>query len=284
MNPRTGPSISRVLKLLKESERALIALSGGVDSAVLVALAGQALGRQNVLAVTTFSAAVPTAERRAATRVAAFVGVSHHEVETRELENPDYRGNTGDRCYHCRVEMFETLRRIARDRGFGTVAYGAIVDDLGDDRPGMAAAERLGVKAPLLEAGLTKRDVRAIARRLGLPVSAKPAAACLASRIPVGTPVTDERLAQVERAEIALARLGFRQFRVRHHGEVARLELDAEGNRRLHDPELRRRLVADVRAAGFRFVTVDLEGYRSGSLNVVDPVAVLKMRGVRPKL
>ncbi len=275
MKSRTGPSTARVLKLLKESERALIALSGGVDSAVLVALAGQALGWHNVLAVTTFSAAVPAAERRAATRVAAFVGVSHHEVETRELENPDYRANTGDRCYHCRVEMFETLQQIARERGYGTVAYGAIVDDLGDHRPGMVAAERLGVKAPLLEAGLTKRDVRAIARRLGLPVSDKPAAACLGSRIPVGTPVTEERLSQVERAEIALARLGFRQFRVRHHGDVARLELDAEGDRRLQDLELRRRLVADVRAAGFRFVTVDLEGYRSGSLNVVDSEAVL---------
>jgi len=136
----------------------------------------------------------------------------------------------------------------------------------------MAAAEQLGVRAPLLEAGLTKRDVRAIARRMGLPVSDKPAAACLASRIPLGTEVTEERLSQVDRAEIGLAALGFRQFRVRHHGAIARLELDAEGNRRLQDPELRRRLVAAVRAAGFRFVTVDLEGFRSGSLNVVDPV------------
>jgi len=253
----------------------LIALSGGVDSAVLLALAGQALGRKNVLAITTFSAAVPTAERLAATRVAAFLGMNHHEVETRELENQEYRANTGNRCYHCRVAMLETLQRIARERGYGSVAYGAIVDDLGDDRPGMAAAERLGVKAPLLEAGLTKRDVRAIARGLGLPVSDKPAAACVGSRIPVGTPVTEERLAQVERAEIAVARLGFHQFRVRHHGDVARLELDAEGDRRLQDLELRRRLVADVRAAGFRFVTVDLQGYRTGSLNVVDPAAVL---------
>ena len=253
----------------------LIALSGGVDSAVLLALAGQALGRKNVLAITTFSAAVPTAERLAATRVAAFLGMDHHEVETRELENQEYRANTGNRCYHCRVEMFETLQRIARERGYDSVAYGAIVDDLGDDRPGMAAAERLGVKAPLLEAGLTKHDVRAIARGLGLPVSDKPAAACLGSRIPVGTPVTEERLAQVERAEIAVARLGFHQFRVRHHGDVARLELDAEGDRRLQDLELRRRLVAAVRAAGFRFVAVDLQGYRTGSLNVVDPAAVL---------
>ena len=261
--------MARFLKLFEESGRAVIALSGGVDSAVLLALAGQALGRENVLAVTTFSASVPIAERQAARQVAAFIGIDHHEVETHELENAEYRKNTGNRCYHCRTEMFESLRGIARERGFGTVAYGAIVDDLGDDRPGMAAAERLGIRAPLLEAGLTKKDVRAIARDLGLPVSDKPAAACLASRIPIGTPVTHERLSQVDRAELALARLGFRQFRVRHHGEVARLELDAEGNRRLHDNELRRRLVAAVRAAGFRFVAVDLEGYRSGSLNVL---------------
>jgi uncharacterized protein len=273
MNTQIGRPTAGSLKLFEEHERAVIALSGGVDSAVLLALAGQSLGQENVLAVTAFSAAVPHAERRSASRVAAFVGVDHHEVETRELENPEYRGNTGDRCYHCRSEMFETLRRIADDRGYGTVAYGAIVDDLGDDRPGMAAAERFGVRAPLLEAGLTKRDVRAIARDLRLPVSDKPAAACLASRIPVGTPVTPERLMQVERAELAVAGLGFRQFRVRHHGDVARLELDAEGDRRLHDVELRRRLVAAVRAAGFRFVTVDLEGYRSGSLNLVNPAS-----------
>jgi len=268
MNLRVGPPTALSLRFFEEDDRALIALSGGVDSAVLLALAGRELGQRNVLAVTTFSAAVPHAERQAASRVATFVGVDHRLVETRELENPEYRGNTGDRCYHCRMEMFETLWSIARERGYDTVAYGAIVDDLGDDRPGMAAAERLGIRAPLLEAGLTKSDVRAIARDLGLPVSDKPAAACLASRIPVGTPVTQERLSQVERAELAVAELGFRQFRVRHHGDVARLELDAEGDRRLHDVELRRRLVAAVRAAGFRFVTVDLEGYRSGSLNV----------------
>jgi uncharacterized protein len=273
MNSRASALQDRFLKVFQESGRALIALSGGVDSAVLLALAGRALGPQNVLAVTTFSAAVPIAERQAARDVAAFVGIDHHEAQTSELENAEYRENSGRRCYYCRIEMFQTLRHIATDRGFGTVAYGAIVDDLGDDRPGMQAARQLGIQAPLIEAGFTKRDVRAIARDFGLPVSEKPAAACLASRIPVGTAVTQERLAQVERAEIAVGQLGFRQFRVRHHGEIARLEFDVEGNRRLADPELRRRLAADVRAAGFRFVTVDLEGYRSGSLNLVGPVS-----------
>ncbi len=269
MKAPTVPPTAPLLRFFEAPGRTLVALSGGVDSAVLLALTARANGREKVSAVTTFSPSVPPEERASARRVAAFVGVDHDEVETHELENPEYRVNSGDRCYHCRIEMFDHLSGIARTRGFDTVSYGAIVDDLGDDRPGMRAAEEYGIRAPLLDAGLTKRDVRSLARDLGLPVSEKPAAACLASRIPVGTPVTPERLAQVERAERALAGLGFAQLRVRHHGEVARLELDAAGDRRLRDPGLRRRVVAAVRAAGFRFVAQDLEGYRSGSLNVL---------------
>ncbi len=269
MSTRTDAPAARVLKLLEESGPTVVALSGGVDSSVLTALAAQAIGAQNVLAVTTVSPAVPASERRAAGQVAGFVGVAHLEVETHELSRPEYRRNSGDRCYHCRIEMFETLWSIARRRGYDTLAYGAIVDDIGDDRPGMAAADGLGVRAPLLEAGLNKRDVRTIANNLKLPVADKPAAACLASRIPVGTTVTPERLARVERAEEALARLGLVQFRVRHHGEVARLELDAHGERLLRDPSGRQRIVDAVRDAGFRFVTVDLEGYRAGGLTVL---------------
>ncbi|NIM01026.1 MAG: ATP-dependent sacrificial sulfur transferase LarE [Acidobacteria bacterium] len=269
MNPPTVPPAIPLERYFQAPGRTLVALSGGVDSAVLLALTARVNGRSKVSAVTTFSAAVPAEERASARRVAAHVGVDHDEVETRELENPEYRGNTGDRCYHCRIEMFDHLIGIARARGFDTVSYGAIVDDLGDDRPGMRAAEEYGIRAPLIEAGLTKLDVRALARDLGLPVSDKPATACLASRIPVGTPVTAERLAQVERAERAVARLGFRQFRVRHHGDVARLELDENGSHLLRDDRLRQRLIEEVRAAGFRFVAVDLEGYRSGSLNLL---------------
>jgi uncharacterized protein len=270
MNARTGGRLSDIISLLKEYRRVVVALSGGVDSAVLAALAVEALGRQNVLTVTTFSAAVAASERREAERVAEHLGVEHREVETRELEDPNYRANAGDRCYHCRVEMFEKLREIALHEGYDAVVYGAIVDDLGDVRPGMQAARERGVRAPLLEAGLTKDDVRAVAARWALPVAAKPAAACLASRIPVGTPVTAERLARVEFAEAALARRGFRQFRVRHHGDVARLELDADGHRRMRDAALRRQVVEDVRSAGFRFVALDLEGYRSGSPNITE--------------
>lgn len=270
MKPPTVPSAIPHPRYFETAGRTLVALSGGVDSAVLLALTAQVNGRERVSAVTTFSPSVPREERASARRVAEHVGVDHEEVETHELEKPEYRVNTGDRCYHCRLEMFDHLIEIARARGFDTVSYGAIVDDLGDDRPGMRAAQERGIRAPLLEAGLTKRDVRSLARSLGLPVSEKPAAACLASRIPVGTPVTVERLRRVELAERAVARLGFRQFRVRHHGEVARLEVDADGDRLLRDPERRRLVVEAVRAAGFRFVAVDLEGYRSGGLNVLN--------------
>jgi len=270
MDPQMAPYATRAFNLLKEYKRVIVALSGGVDSASLAALAVEALGPENVLAVTTSSAAVPLAERQTAAGVAAHLGVEHREVETQELKNPDYRANAGDRCYHCRVEMFACLGGIARSGGYDAVVYGAIADDLEDDRPGMLAADELGVRAPLLEAGWTKEDVRAFAADRGLPVSAKPAAACLGSRIPVGTPVTEARLARVERAESALARLGFHQFRVRYHGDIARLELDPEGDRRLRDPVLRRQVVEAVRGAGFRFVALDLEGYRGGSLSVVE--------------
>ena len=263
----------QVLKLLKQYPGVVVALSGGVDSAVLLSLAAQALGAHRVVAATAVSPALPAAERLEAARVAAFVGVQHEQVATQELENPRYRANAGDRCFHCRLETFAALRRIAAERGAWAVAYGAIADDLGERRPGMAAAGRFDVRAPLLEAGLTKQEVREIARERALPVHAKPAAACLSSRIPVGTPVTRGRLARIERAETALAQFGFGQFRVRHHEDVARLEFDAAGRRRLRDPELCRRVVKAVRAAGYAFVTVDLQGYRAGGS---DP------RGPRP--
>ncbi len=261
--------LETALEILRAEGRVLVALSGGVDSAVLLALSVEALGPGRVLAVTGRSAAVPTTDLEDACRVARHVGVPHEIVETRELDRVEYRANAGDRCYHCRAELFGTLRTIASERGFETVAYGAIPDDLGDVRPGMEAARRLGVRAPLLEAGLDKRDIRALAARARLPVADKPASACLASRIPVGTEVTRERLEQVGRAEAALKDAGFRQVRVRHHGDIARLELDDAGIQALADPSLRRRVVAAVRAAGFRFVALDLEGYRQGSLSLL---------------
>ena len=247
----------------------VVALSGGVDSAVLLALAVEALGPDRVLAATGVSDSLPAIDLEDSRRVARHLGVRHRTVVTREMERESYRVNDGSRCFHCRDELFDRLREVALQEKLPAIAYGAITDDLGDHRPGMRAATDHGVLAPLLEAGIGTSEVRELAREAGLPVDAKPAAACLSSRIPVGTEVTTERLAQVERAESVLRGAGFGQFRVRHHGSVARLELDPEGLRMLADPRLRSRVTRGIREAGFLYVTVDLEGYRSGSLDVV---------------
>lgn len=258
-----------VLHLFRAHPSVLVALSGGVDSAVLLALAVEALGPERVLAATGSSPAVAQEDLQAARDVARRLGVRHEIVATHELDRPGYRANLGDRCYHCRTELFEALDELARREQLATVVYGAIVDDLGDHRPGMTAADQRGVIAPLLVCGLGKIEVRALAENYGLPVSDKPASPCLASRIPSGTEVTPERLGQVEQAEQGLRGLGFGQLRVRHHGVVARLELDAAGLRLLADPTTRAKAVRCVKQAGFRFVAVDLEEFRSGSLNVI---------------
>jgi uncharacterized protein len=263
-----------VLDRLSDMGGVVVALSGGVDSAVLLALAVEALGPLRVVAATGSSPAVPAADLEDAHRVAAFLGVRHRIVETHEIDRADYRANDGTRCYHCRDELFGRLRAVAEELGLAHIAYGAIADDLADDRPGMAAARRHEIAAPLLEAGLDKASVRQIARSLGLPVDAKPAAACLASRLPTGTEVTPERLRQIERAETVLRDLGFVQVRVRHHGDVARIEVDPEGRELIARPDVRAAVAAGVRGVGFRFVALDLDGYRPGSLNLVsDPGA-----------
>jgi pyridinium-3,5-biscarboxylic acid mononucleotide sulfurtransferase len=274
LSPDLEARKARALDVLRARNRVIVALSGGVDSAVLTTLAAEALGPDRVLAVTGVSDSLAEGETEDARSVCAILGVPHRTVQTREILRPEYVANAGDRCYHCRTELFEVLGAMARSLGYEAVAYGAIVEDGDDFRPGMAAAVEHGAIAPLLEAGLDKAGVRALAGEAGIPVRDKPASACLASRIPVGTAVTPERLRQVDRAESALRALGFGQLRVRHHGEVARLELDAEGVRRLADDGLRAEAAAAVRAAGFRFVAVDLEGYRTGSLNP-DAAAVL---------
>ena len=258
---------------MRRHPRLVVALSGGVDSAVLLALAVEALGAGNVVAVTGRSDAVTAEELDDAGRIAATLGVRHEVVDTREMERPEYRENSGDRCFHCRTELFEILNEFGRTQGIPAIAYGAIADDLGEDRPGMEAARRHGVLAPLLDAGLSKIDIRALAKVAGLHVSDKPANPCLASRIPAGTEVTRERLDQVRRAEAGLRELGFREMRVRHHGEIARLELGEAESARLTSEAFRSRVVTAVRAAGFRFVAVDLEGYRpsGGRSATTDP-------------
>jgi len=264
----------RAISLLREHRTVLVALSGGVDSAALLAVACEALGSERVLAVTGRSGSVTDSEIADAREVARALNVSHVVVETFEIERSEYRANAGDRCFHCRSELFEVLSRVAAQRKIEAIAYGAIVDDLGDHRPGMDAARQLGILAPLLDAGIGKEDVRALANEFNLHVHEKPASACLASRIPIGTEVTLKRLKEVERAEAALRGLGFRQFRVRHHGEIARIEFGTGEIERLSDPSLRAEVVRAVKSAGFDFAAVDLEPYRQAGLYSIEPSRV----------
>jgi uncharacterized protein len=258
-----GGKRAAVRDRLRREGRLVVAISGGVDSAVLLALSVEALGAARVTAVTGHSAAVPVEELEDARLVAERLGVRWRVVETREIERVDYRANRGDRCFHCRTELFELLADLAAAEGGARIAYGAILDDLGDDRPGMRAAQEHGVLAPLLDAGINKEDVRRLAAAFALPVALKPAAPCLASRIPTGTEVTHERLRQVEAAERGLKALGFRELRVRHHGELARIEVGRDERARFAEPETLERATAAVRAAGFRHVTLDPAGLRS---------------------
>jgi uncharacterized protein len=244
------------------------AFSGGVDSTLVAATAHRVLGSK-ALAVTGISNSLAGHERDEAGRFAQSLGLAHQELDTHEMQRPGYRANAGDRCYHCKSELFDRLVVLADERGFSHVASGTNVDDLGDYRPGLEAASERAVKTPLVEAGMGKSAVRRLAAHLGLPNHAKPAAPCLASRVPHGREVTPEVLRQIERGESAMRELGFSIFRVRHHGEVARLELPSRDMPRAM--EQRVAINAALRRAGFAFVALDLSGFRSGSLNVLLP-------------
>ena len=242
----------------------LVAYSGGVDSSLLLKVAIDELGERAV-AVLASSPAYPESEQEEARALARQLGARLVEVSTNEVELDAYRRNNPDRCFHCKEELFETLEPVRRGLGLDHIAYGATADDAGDHRPGHGSAVRRGIRFPLLEAGMGKADIRAAARRIGLPNWNKPSFACLSSRIPHGTEVTVEALRQIEAAEAAIKALGFTQVRVRHHGDVARIEVEpAEISRLVSE---RARVVEALRAAGYRFVSLDLEGYATGSLN-----------------
>ncbi len=242
----------------------LVAYSGGVDSTLLLKLAMDELG-DGAVAVLASSPAYPESEQQEARDLARSLGARLVEVTTTEVELEAYARNNPDRCFHCKEELFDALAPLQRDLGLAHLAYGATADDAGDHRPGHASAVRRGVRFPLLEAGLAKSDIRAAARALGLPNWNKPSFACLSSRIPHGTPVTVAALRQIEAAEAALKGLGFAQVRVRHHGDVARIEVgEAEIPRLIAE---RGRVATAVREAGYKFVSADLEGYSTGSLN-----------------
>jgi uncharacterized protein len=246
----------------------VVAYSGGVDSAYLAYAAHQALG-DRMLAVTALSASYSERDRQEAQAVVARFKLPHEFITTDELSNPAYRANNPDRCYFCKDELFDKLDELVAKRGFTAVAYGINVDDQGDWRPGQRAAREHKVLTPLLDAGLTKTDIRELARRAEVPVWNRPASACLSSRIAYGIEVTPERLAIVEKGEEALRALGFRQFRVRYHEQLARIEISSEEMPRALNPAMARKFVEIFKELGFKFVTLDLEGYRTGSMNAL---------------
>jgi uncharacterized protein len=256
----------RLIEQLRAIDSLLVAYSGGADSAYLAWAAHQALG-DRALAVTALSASYSSHDREHAEACARAAGFRHELIRTQELDNPLYVANNADRCYHCKDELFDRMEALARERNFSAIAYGINADDTRDFRPGHRAAHEHRVIAPLLDAKLTKSEIRMLSQRAGLPTWDRPASACLSSRIPYGTAVTPELLEKIERAESALRELGFRQFRVRAHGELARIELAQDELSRGLNPSIAPQIAARLKSLGFAFVTLDLEGYRQGSLN-----------------
>jgi uncharacterized protein len=261
-----GEKLARLREVIAGYQSALVCFSGGVDSTFLLRVAHDVLGAR-CTALTAVSVTMAASERGAAVELGRQMGVRHEVVESREMERAGFAANPVDRCYHCKAELLEIARPVADRLGLHAVLLGTNCDDLGDHRPGLKAADERGARHPLVEAGLTKAEIRALSQELGLSTWDKPQLACLSSRFPYGTEITPDRLRQVDEFEEGLRGLGFRQLRVRYHGEVARLELDVEAMARVLAPGVREAVVTLGRRLGFTFVALDLAGFASGSMN-----------------
>lgn len=262
-------NLDRARGVLRSLERVAVAFSGGVDSTFVLKLAVDTLGPENVLAVTGRSPSVAAAELEDARSLAEAIGVEQVVIDTREFDNPDYVANPTDRCYHCKTELYDRMAEVLASRGHWRIVNGANADDLGDWRPGLKAAGEHAVRAPCAEAGLTKAEIRELSAEWSLPTHDKPASPCLSSRVPYGQAVTPAKLRMIERAEAVLRGLGFRECRVRHHETLARIEVPVDRVAELAGSDLRTKIDVAFREIGYQHVTVDLRGFRSGSLNEV---------------
>jgi uncharacterized protein len=265
----------QLLENLRRLRRVVVAFSGGVDSTFLLKAAVEALGRDNVLAVTSDAETYPERERREAIALAKEIGSQHLVIQTSELNIPGYAENPINRCYYCKQELFSHLIPIAQERGYDHVVFGAIADDLSDYRPGFKAALEKGVRAPLQEVGLTKTEIRALSHQLGLRTWDKPSFACLSSRIPYGEVITQEKLTMIDKAEQFLMDIGFRQVRVRQHDKLARIEVLPQDIQKL--ASFNEMIVSKLKSIGYMYVTIDLQGYRTGSLNETLEIPKLEM-------